>query len=168
MLLVTTHENYKIIYNEQYQRRLTRIMHIVHAVDISLKRSCIKWRLIRAKNQPSAPSTPGPVLYSTPEKQSPVDAHSPIPNLLAIVVSLQLRRGENRGFVGMVVSRHLDRDAQWVVMMLGMDGNRSGASTDIGSDCAHQSLVVGVGVPRLDEDVHPVADLAWIVFRLWD
>ena len=85
---------------------------------------------------------PTPVLCLTTEKQSPIDPHPPIPNLLAIVVSLQLRRGENRRLVGMVVSGHLDRDAQWVVMMLSMDGDRGGAGSDVSGDGTHQSLVV--------------------------
>lgn len=86
------------------------------------------------------PSTP--ILRLMPEKQSPIDPHSPIPNLLAIVVSLQLRRGENRRLVGMVVSGHLDRDTQWVVMVLSMDGDRGGAGSNVSGDGAHQSLVV--------------------------
>lgn len=53
-------------------------------------------------------------------------------------------------------------------MMLSVDGDGSGACSDVSCDCAHEGLVVGVGVPRLDEDVHPVADLAWVVLGFWD
>lgn len=68
----------------------------------------------------------------------------------------------------MVISGHLDRDAQGVIMMFGMDGDGGGAGSNVSCDCAHEGLVVGVGVPCLDEDVHPVADLAWIVLGFRD
>ncbi|CRL26936.1 unnamed protein product [Penicillium camemberti] len=109
-----------------------------------------------------------PIPHLPPKKQSPINPHSPIPNLLAIVVSLQFRSRENRSLVGMVISGHLDRDAQGVIMMFGMDGDGGGAGSNVSCDCAHEGLVVGVGVPCLDEDVHPVADLAWIVLGFRD
>lgn len=53
-------------------------------------------------------------------------------------------------------------------MMFGMNGDGGGACSNVSCDCAHEGLVVGVGVPCLDEDVHPVADLAWIVLGFRD